>query len=472
LTVGLLILTFFSFFSRENPDERLPKSKNGFKMQKMRIFKWAFGGILLVVAGFLIFSHREVVAPTPQVSDSQNFRQKIKFADGSGISSDDEVVFYTDPSSRESKILKFSVRDFLEKNKENSVVADEIIEKLSKMNRVRGIRELPDSEKPGKLQFHDKLHLSATEFFRDLEKLQSELGNIEDLPEDDIREAEFFEKIQKLSYLLDLSGEYAVATDLREKNCKKFKIDCNFSVSTKVFGQVLDEEKNPIGNVRVQVLNFPEVFATTSDDGKYELEVRTTNFQKIRLRASQTGFSDDFAEFYVLGDASGQVRELNFELRPAQAAIILNLDEKSISNTNFNGEFDIFGEVDDENFTLKTPRRQFKIPFGSIVDSNGQPASGVATAYIFEFENLPSGWISADRFAENRAEFAIPDEKFSGWQISIFSEKNEELFVKKSHPGSVIDTENSGENKKMWTMNRGRGVLELAPPFQNLYFSD
>ena len=236
----------------------------------------------------------------------------------------------------------------------------------------------------------------------------------------------------KLSYIAELSGDYASRDALDKQNCEEFGERCpSDRFTVKLSGKVVDIAGDPVQGASVSVLSRSDVAPVVTDSkGAYTLSFGVKEMEKLRVAASKRNFSDGVEPLIIL-----QKGRTSYEVSPitiSSAISIVTIDTRTKTVSGGSGN----EARPDGSFTIRTKNSTYEIPAGAVVRKNGTPYLGEVDVYLYEFtaDTAPESLLAVDTFDQVMGYAGDLMKSFGMPYIQFFAPGGEELHVRKSKP--------------------------------------
>ncbi len=167
---------------------------------------------------------------------------------------------------------------------------------------------------------------------------------------------------------------------LEAELCKLYADTCSDALAeASITGTVTDSSGKPRSGVTVEVLGTKH-FATTDNQGRYNLIFQTQSPTVLRLRASTDSTMIDVKKIEIDDNIrksyATQKFERNFTLINPLVTYEIDTTENTITGKG--------SQKNTNSFTITTDYTKYIIPFGSIV-KDATPYKGKLKAMVFEF---------------------------------------------------------------------------------------
>lgn len=284
-------------------------------------------------------------------------------------------------------------------------------------------RVVPEEDLPAPLQFHNKLYSFANDgsFLKTKQSLVSIVASGTPTSED----------LFELSYMSELSGDYATRDALDARNCALFKVRCKSDMNhITITGRVVDMNGHPVQGARVSLMSRPEVKPVeTTVEGIYTLSASINEMEKIRVAVSKRNYSEGVVSTVSVSKNKHLYRTDDIVVTSPINIVTIDTDKKTISDPS--GSIDANGTI-----TIKTEYSTYKIPAGAIVHKDGRPYVGVVDVYLYEFtkNTVPPGLMQIDTFDQVMGYAGDLMKSFGMPYIQFFAPSGEELHVLRSNP--------------------------------------
>lgn len=225
-------------------------------------------------------------------------------------------------------------------------------------------QELPKSE-----QFFVLLHRFETNQYQEIKKnLETKYlsGNYD------------VEDLKALRFIKTLEGKYKEGQSISEKNCQKFKVQCEKDVNLILQGKVTDQNGQPIPSALIEILNDSTQNFQTDINGFYEIKMSVYNLTKIRIKASKLGYSEGVIPLIINGFYEQTHTDLNFVLNTPAKVVTINNATKTFSGEGVT--------IENDAFVIQTEWNQYMIPFNSLVHKDKTFFYGEVDVFLFEFD--------------------------------------------------------------------------------------
>lgn len=288
------------------------------------------------------------------------------------------------------------------------------------------VREVPAAQLPSTLQFHNAVYGSAVlgTSTRDMEVSLEARSSAGLATSDDLFH---------LSYLAELSGDYAKRDVLNERNCDQFGARCADSTRVTLRGRVVDASGAPVQGARVGVLSRPLVEEVrTAADGTYSITTGAKEFEKLRIHAHKRNYSDGYENMIIVEGVTGERTFTIDDIRIESPVGIVTIDYTRRTVSGLGNDFRADGTV-----VIRTSYSEYEIPPQALVHDDGRPYSGnVVDVYLYEFRkgDPPPNLTQVDTFDEVRGYAGDLMKSFGMPYIQFFGEDGEELHVLSSRP--------------------------------------
>lgn len=315
-------------------------------------------------------------------------------------------------------------------------------------------RAIPNEELPPVLQFHNNLYTFRQDnsFFEMKNELKEAVSSPDRVSSD----------LFKLSYLAELSGDYATRDALNKENCVQFEQRCSsdtFLVT--LTGRVVDIKGDAIQGATVTALSRPNAQPViTNADGIFTLTLSVNEMEKVRISASKRNFSEGVVSVVILSKTRDKYDAETIELSSAINIVTIDTEARTVTglkNTVF----------PDGSFELHTKNSIYNIPYDALVHKDGTLFVGQADVYLYEFtnENVPISLLAVDTFDQVMGYAGDLMKSFGMPFIQFFSQDGEELHIMKSKPMeltySIPEMEDLRTNAKHLYGNLTEADMEL-----------
>lgn len=290
------------------------------------------------------------------------------------------------------------IQDIFEAYKKQNIYAEK------KAENEEWIRILKESELPNIMQVHNKiLKVNPKESYK---KIREELES---------KENRTNEEVEVLSYLYDYSWDYKKANMSRRA--------LTWSIETAritVSGTVKDGTGSAISWARVEVLNNPEIYATSNSEWVYTLSFEYPAYSRVRLRATEKSHSDWFNALSIFDPLYNQVETKDFTLQKPDYIVEINLDT----------------DVKNGIFTIETPQTTYTIPEDALVNADTTKSSQRKfRAYLYEFTKQTNmdNYMYNDTFDEVYGYVGNIMKTFGMPYMQIFDLEGNEVHIRKNN---------------------------------------
>jgi len=260
------------------------------------------------------------------------------------------------------------------------------------------------------MQIHNKiLKVNPKESYK---KIREDLEN---------KENRTNEETETLSYLYDYSWDYKKANMTRRALTGSVE-----AAKITVSGIVKDATGSVINWARVEVLNNPEIYTLTNNEGKYILAFDYPAYSRIRLRATEKNHSDAFNALSVFEPLYNQVEEKDFTLQKPDYIVDIDLDR----------------DVKNGIFTIETPQTTYTIPEDALVNTDTtQSSKRKFRAYLYEFTKQTNmdNYMYNDTFDAVYGYVGNIMKTFGMPYMQIFDLEGNEVHIRKNHPALLTN---------------------------------
>lgn len=254
-------------------------------------------------------------------------------------------------------------------------------------------------------------------------------------------------------YLTGLEGNFSMKSTLEAELCKLYADTCSDALAeASITGTVTDSSGKPRSGVTVEVLGTKH-FATTDNQGRYNLIFQTQSPTVLRLRASTDSTMIDVKKIEIDDNIrksyATQKFERNFTLINPLVTYEIDTTENTITGKG--------SQKNTNSFTITTDYTKYIIPFGSIV-KDATPYKGKLKAMVFEFNR--ASWatlLDADSF-----------DSIEGFASSLFVTYGMPYIIFIADDGSRLDVLSTNPMYIATTL-RERDDVMRTPRFDKLY---
>ncbi len=273
---------------------------------------------------------------------------------------------------------------------------------------------------------HSKTYILNNIFNVDLNNNSNNIYNIIDSLT--TTENIWLENMELLSYLYDLTWEYLLAEEEREKLCKKYSSTCDSKINLNISGKILDSSDLPLEWVKVELLNNPLYSTISNEKWEFSLKLNFYSFSHLRFKASKMWYTDWFIT-YSLNTSPEFINEqdlfMDFTISQADNLVTIN---------NYNIE----KYKKWRYYIIENKYSKYFIPKDWLYYYDGQ---------LFEWDNIDVYTFQLNK--DNNLDNLLENDAFSSnywylWNIMktfwmpyiqfFDSETQQELFVKSSNP--------------------------------------
>lgn len=286
------------------------------------------------------------------------------------------------------------------------------------------MREVPESELPSNLQFHNELYQTPVQAPGTFQNKQAQL---EKLFESGQATAD---QLWQLSYMYELQGDYGKRDAVNAADCKLYKARCAGTIAITLSGTVIDGRGEPIQGASVSVLSHPEVRAATTDvSGTYAIKLSVLPMEKVRVSAQKRNYSNGVASAIVLDGGKSAYRLDPITIATPISIVTLDTQKRTVTDPRDRAN-------PDGSFVLYATSSTYEIPPGAIVDATNKPYVGQLDVYIYEFtrETVPSSLTTLDTFDSVMGYAGNLMQTLGMPYIQFFTPQGAELDVLKSKP--------------------------------------
>ncbi len=283
---------------------------------------------------------------------------------------------------------------------------------------------LSESELPDKYKFHNHIYSSP---------LETNYLNIKYTLEQRYKSGKYSkDDLSRLAYLYDLEGRFKDRDKIYLLLCKKYAERCRSdNVQITVVGMVTNSFGKALGGVKIKNLAGSEQ-TTTDESGKFILQVRAGELEKLRFLAEKPGYSDGTTSLIILTTDRKKYK--------LDKIILSKIDETVIKlDTKIKKLLDNYSvaKLQGDTLVINTERANYIIPLESVRDENKKAFKGILEVHtmFYNRDNAPGSLMNTDMFdsafgyAGNRMyTFGMPYIKF------FDAKSGKELFVYKDKP--------------------------------------
>lgn len=358
-------------------------------------------------------------APTEDGFSYADFLALFAFKNGGSLSQDQDRFFFQPETEKDDGgVIPFNAREFYEANKNDEAALRNMAKRFENVRYLAGTKPI-ERELSEELQFHNIFHTMGNQIDlakHELYKLY-ESGEATDT------------QIRSLSYAESLFGNYDEAEAIIAA-CKKSK-NCPI-VTVNVSGKVSRGSKG-VPKADITVLNTKETIKTDKN-GEFSIQVESFVPNKVRIKAIKKGYADAYEDFYVVVDAPGQKRNLEFQMEKAHGSLSLDLNNPDLGALKKAGLASV--DMDGEDFLFKTDVSQYRVRKDQLVKADGKPYTGKVNVYFYEFgkDSNIDDLLSNDSVDELSSYFGSFLKTFGMPFVQFFTDKGEELFIDRSDP--------------------------------------
>ena len=388
---------------------------------------------LLLLGGYQIYttySRAQIVADAEakKVLRIEENQRSIKQAlsDVPGISASDlsngfwftftdangEYVYYVDPAALAAQGLSDEQIHDLITRLRTSVITSKTT-----------TRDLSNAELSPILQFHNKLYSfdQSGSFIATEQNLKRRVQSASSSSDD----------LLKLSYVSELTGDYAARDVLDARNCKDFKKRClSNRIQIHISGHVLDTSGTPLEGVQVNALSRPDVAPVSTDvHGAYTITLAVNDLEKVRLHIVKRNFSDGIASIVIVSRLRTSYETADTTLSSPITIVTIDTDKKTVT-----GELNAANP--DGSFVIHTKQSTYQIPSGAFFHADGKPYQGKLDVYLYEFArgSVPESLTTVDTFDQVVGYAGDLMKSFGMPYIQFFAPSGEEIHVFRSKP--------------------------------------
>ena len=173
-----------------------------------------------------------------------------------------------------------------------------------------------------------------------------------------------------LAYLYDLYGNYDKSSATRAKLCTDEASTCKQKIEVTFTGSVIDADGKALKGATVSLLNNPAVQGITDEKGHFNIVATTSQFSRLRIKATKDGYSDGFQAYEINFMGFPEVSFApNFTLTKAGSTLTITPDQ-----------------VKDGYYTFKTAQSTYRLPVDGLFYADGTPYTGKEfQVYLYEF---------------------------------------------------------------------------------------
>lgn len=286
------------------------------------------------------------------------------------------------------------------------------------------MRDVPSSQLPANLQFHNALYDTPNETPGSFQATQAELEAAYQ------KGAATAEQLWELSYMYELQGDYAKRDKANAASCKLYKQRCAGNIPITIAGTVVDTAGRPVQGAAVSLLSHPEVAPVQTDAaGAYRIKLSALAMEKMRVSAVKRNFTDGVESAIVVGPGKSTYQLDPIVLTSPIVIVTLDTDKHTVTDPH-----DLANP--DGSFVLHATSSTYEIPAGAIVHKDGTPYHGSVDVYIYEFtrDTVPASLVTLDTFNTVIGYAGNLMQTLGMPFIQFFSPSGEELAVLKSRP--------------------------------------
>jgi hypothetical protein len=326
----------------------------------------------------------------------------------------DQSVFYFDPYqwSQNDGLTSTDISELA-----NAVASSTLYDPSS-------MHEVPESQLPSNLQFHNELYNMPNAAPGTFQDTQSAL---EAAYKKGMATAD---QLWELSYMYELQGDYSMRDAVNAASCKLYKMRCDGEIPVVLQGTVADMSGRPVQGASVSVLSHPELAAVVTDaKGAYQLKLSVLPMEKIRVSAEKRNYSNGVASTIVL--SAGRKAYQMDTIVLTTPIIIVTLDTVNHTVTDAKDAAN-----PDGSFVLHATSSTYEIPASAIVHTDGTPYAGLVDVYIYEFTRttVPSSLTTLDTFNSVVGYAGNLMQTLGMPYIQFFTPGGQQLAVMRSHP--------------------------------------
>lgn len=249
----------------------------------------------------------------------------------------------------------------------------------------------------------------------------------------DVFQSKSIELEETIAYFNDLKWNYEEANKNRERICKENSVICQKTNNLEFSWIVLDENKNPVENVKITLLNN-STNVLSDINGKFNFTFDYYSFAHLRFKLSKHWYSDWFKAVSFNNSNWKIDKKINWEfyLNKAHYDDLIDIDK---DNVVINWK---------KYFVVKTAQSEYKVPVDWLYNFDWNKFNwNQVKVYMYEFKKTDNieNLVEADTFSGVNGYVWNLMKTFWMPYIQFFDPKTKkELFVYKSNP--IILTNN------------------------------
>ncbi len=255
-----------------------------------------------------------------------------------------------------------------------------MVKTVLKNDRNDSFKSISFEEKSFEYQSYDLIHLFDGSFLNIEQDLEEKFNskNIND------------KELKALSYVTSLKWEYWKTNSVTKYNCENFEQQCYKDISLKITWQVINRTWRPLKSVKIELLNDTSILTETNEQGFYELNLKTFDLMKLRIKASKIGYSWSVIPLNIIGSNKERIyNNIDFILQSPVKTVTINNKLKTFTGA--------WVSIEDDSFIVTTSLSKYNIPFDSLVHKDKTKFFWEVEVYLFEFNKTDS----LDWFLEN-----------------------------------------------------------------------